>query len=128
MSQPLELNQFAQLLQTDPTVIEALAKHDNPSFEDFLGSGELEDLVKNDSVTVDTIEAAGGYEHYFNIEIQSFGPVYWIQASEFDDIGYFGSEKEAEAFAREEYATYIETLEELQQEDEYEEEEEEEEE
>jgi hypothetical protein len=127
MSQPLELNQFAQLLQTDPAVIEALAKHDNPSFEDFLGSGELEDLVKNDSVTVDTIEAAGGYEHYFNIEIQSFGPVYWIQASEFDDIGYFGSEKEAVEHAREEYATYIETLEELQTET-YEDDEEEEEE
>jgi hypothetical protein len=126
MSQPLELNQFAQLLQTDPAVIEALAKHDNPSFDEFLASSQLEDLVKNHSIEVDTIEAAGGCEHYFNIEIKAFGPVYWIQASEFDDIGYFGSEKEAVEHAREEYGTYIETLEELQSET-YEDEEEEEE-
>jgi hypothetical protein len=126
MSEPLELHHFSHALQKDPTVIEALAETATPSFEEFLASGELENLVKNDSVTVDTIEAAGGYEHYFNIEIQSFGPVYWIQASEFDDIGYFGSEKEAVEHAREEYGTYIETLEELQSET-YEDEEEEEE-
>jgi hypothetical protein len=127
MSEPLELHHFSLALQKDPTVIEALAETATPSFEEFLASGELENLVKNHSIEVDTIEAAGGYEHYFNIEIQSFGPVYWIQASEFDDIGYFGSEKESVEHAREEYATYIETLEELQTET-YEDDEEEEEE
>jgi hypothetical protein len=126
MSEPLELNHFAQLLQSAPAVIEALAENATPSFEKILASGELEDLVKNHSIEVDTIEAAGGCEHYFNIEIKAFGPVYWIQAPEFDDIGYFCSEKEAVEHAREEYATYIETLEELQTET-YEDEEEEEE-
>ncbi len=82
--------------------------------------------MNNHSIEVDTIEAAGGCEHYFNIEIKAFGPVYWIQAPEFDDIGYFGSEKEAVEHAREEYATYIETLEELQTETYKDEEEEEE--
>ncbi len=127
MSEPLEINHFSHALQKDPTVIEALAETAALSFEDFLASGELEDLVKNHSVEVDTIEAAGGCEHYFNIEIKAFGPVYWIQAYEFDDIGYFGSEKEAVEHAREEYGTYIETLEELQSET-YEDDEEEEEE
>jgi hypothetical protein len=127
MSEPLELHHFSHALQKDPTVIEALAETATPSFEEFLASSQLEDLVKNHSIEVDTIEAAGGCEHYFNIEIKAFGPVYWIQASEFDDIGYFGSEKEAVEHAREEYATYIETLEELQTET-YEDDEEEEEE
>ena len=126
MSEPLELHHFSQALQKEPAVIEALAENAAPSFEEFIASGELENLVKNYSIEVDTIEAAGGYEHYFNIEIQSFGPVFWIQASEFDDIGYFGSEKEAVEHAREEYGAYIETLEELQTET-YEDDEEEEE-
>ena len=116
MSEPLKLHHFSQALQKEPTVIEALAENAVQSFEDLLASGKLEDLVKYHSIEVDTIEAAGGYEHYFNIVIQSFGPVFWIQASEFDDIGYFGSENEAAEHAREEYATYIETLEELQSE------------
>ena len=126
MSEPLELHHFSQALQKEPAVIEALAENAAPSFEEFIASGELENLVKNHSIEVDTIEAAGGYENYFNIEIQSFGPVFWIQASEFDDIGYFGSEKEAAEHAREEYGAYIETLEELQTET-YEDDEEEEE-
>ena len=126
MSEPLELHHFSQALQKEPAVIEALAENAAPSFEEFIASGELENLVKNHSIEVDTIEAAGGCEHYFNIEIQSFGPVFWIQASEFDDIGYFGSEKEAAEHAREEYGAYIETLEELQTET-YEDDEEEEE-
>ena len=126
MSEPLELHHFSQALQKEPAVIEALAENAAPSFEEFIASGELENLVKNHYIEVDTIEAAGGYEHYFNIEIQSFGPVFWIQASEFDDIGYFGSEKEAVEHAREEYGAYIETLEELQTET-YEDDEEEEE-
>jgi hypothetical protein len=126
MSEPLELHHFSQALQKEPAVIEALAENAAPSFEEFIASSELENLVKNHSIEVDTIEAAGGCEHYFNIEIKAFGPVYWIQASEFDDIGYFGSEKEAVEHAREEYTTYIETLEELQTET-YEDDEEEEE-
>ena len=123
MSEPLELHQFSLALQKEPAVIEALAESAVSSFEDFLASGELEDLVKNQSIEVDSIEAAGGYEHYFNIVIQSFGPVFWIQAPEFDDIGYFGSEIEALEHAREEYATYIETLEEIQNESDEDEEE-----
>ena len=123
MSEPLELHHFSQVLQNEPAVIEALAESAVSSFEDFLASGELEDLVKNQSIEVDSIEAAGGYEHYFNIVIQSFGPVFWIHAPEFDDIGYFGSEIEALEHAREEYATYIETLEEIQNESDEDEEE-----
>lgn len=116
MSDPLELYHFSEALQSESAVIEAIAESAASSFEEFLATGELEDLVKNQSIEVDTIEAAGGYDHYFNIEIQSFGPVFWIQASEFDDIGYFGSETEAVEHARDEYATYIETLEEIQNE------------
>ena len=123
MSEPLELHHFSQVLQSQPAVIEALAESDVSCFEDFLASGKLEDLVKNHSIEVDTIDAAGGYEHYFNIAIHSFGPIFWIQAPEFEDIGYFGSEIEALEHAREEYASYIETLEEIQNESDEDEEE-----
>ncbi len=127
MSAPAHLNEFASALEKDPSVIKAISKLDGVTFAEFLESGKLEDLVKNDSVTVSSIEASGGYEDFFNIEIQSFGPVFWIWASDFDDIGYFATLKEAEEYAREEYETYIQTLEEMNEEDDWEDEEDEEE-
>jgi hypothetical protein len=122
MSAPRNLDEFSSDLEKDPAVIKALAKLDGATFAEFLESGKLEDLVKSDSVTVSSIEASGGYEDFFNIEIQSFGPVFWIWASDFDDIGYFATLKEAEDFAREEYETYIQTLEEMNEEDDWEDE------
>lgn len=123
MSEPTALHEFSQALQNDPSIIIALAESEISSFDEFLASGSLEDCLKEEASEVDTIEAAGGCEHYFNIEIQSFGPVFWIQANEFDDIGYFGSENEAVEYARREYAVYIETFEQLEAEAEDEEEE-----
>jgi hypothetical protein len=37
----------------------------------------------------------------------NFGRIYWIQAPEFDDIGYFGSLEEAKDIAESEYEPFI---------------------
>jgi len=65
----------------------------------------------------DSIEALGREYERFEIEIYQVGPIYRIRANEFDDIKWFGSEQEAIDHAREEFAPYIEALEESEDED-----------
>jgi hypothetical protein len=107
MTKPIEIDQFLGALAENPRVKEELAESKSSNFQEFFDSGELEDLIKNESSYTDTIQASGGPDLEFDIEIQSFGPVFWIQANEFDDIGYFATEKEAHEYALEEYAPYI---------------------
>ena len=114
MCEPMKLEHFLQSLAQDQRVQEEIAARKGETLQDLLDSGELEDFLKNEGDSIDTIEASGGPEHCFDIEIRAFGPVYWIQAHEFDDIGYFASEKEAHQFASEEYAPYIDTLDEYE--------------
>ena len=57
-----------------------------------------------------TIEGAGPDDDTFSIEVYGFGPVFWISAAEFDDIGYFGSVEEARDYATFEYDAYITEL------------------
>ena len=66
----------------------------------------LADLVSNESESVNTIIGLGGYDK-FEINVMKFGDVYWISAAEFDDIGYFGSEKDAEVVAESNYEPFI---------------------
>ena len=115
MTKPLEIEHFLGTLAENPRVQEELAESEASNFQEFFDSGELEDLVKNESSYMDTIQASGGPEHEFDIEIQSFGPVFWIQANEFDDIGYFATEREAHEYALEEYAPYIGEAEEIEE-------------
>jgi hypothetical protein len=43
-------------------------------------------------------------------KIRRIGPLYFVTANEFDSLKYFGSLKEAESYAREEFSGYIEAL------------------
>lgn len=72
-------------------------------------SDEIEDLIGNNSEPVRDIAARGGMDE-FSIQIIRYGPVYWISAPEFDDIGYFGSLRKAVACAQVEYDVYIERV------------------
>lgn len=65
----------------------------------------ITDLVQNDGTEDDTFYGRGS-DGFFPITICSFGPVSFIRASEFDDIGYFGSTREARAHAEKEYEAY----------------------
>jgi hypothetical protein len=44
------------------------------------------DLVQDESEVVESLTGQGA-EDEFDINIMGFGPVYWVQAAEFDDIG-----------------------------------------
>jgi hypothetical protein len=109
MKAPQAIDAFLEILRDDQRIIQLLVEHPDSDLAQLADSGDLEDLMKSEAVTESTIEASGGEENFFDINIESFCKVYWIQANEFDDIGYFASEKEASDHASEEYAPYIET-------------------
>ena len=65
----------------------------------------LEALVTDECREVDTFYGSGS-DGYFPITICSLGPVSFIRASEFDDIGYFGSTNDARSHAEDSYEPY----------------------
>lgn len=64
-----------------------------------------EEFVINEATVEEDIAAFGAEE--FSIEIMNYGPVYFIRASEFDDIGYFASCDEAKKEAVYHYDSFI---------------------
>jgi hypothetical protein len=73
--------------------------------DDDTVSDLLEALVTDECCEVDTFYGSGS-DGYFPITICSLGPVSFIRASEFDDIGYFGSTNDARSHAEDEYEPY----------------------
>lgn len=68
---------------------------------------EIEELVEDEAVEVKSITARGAWEDPFRIEIKRFGPVRFVSANEFDDIGYFDSTEKARQFARLRFAEFL---------------------
>lgn len=70
--------------------------------------GDIEDLIfdliDSDYEVDDTIYGVGGYGEY-PIEIRSFGPLFWVEAQEFDPIQYFKSFDDALSCAESTYET-----------------------
>jgi len=139
MNQPQPLSSFKeQLLQSEE--IKALIASEfeaeaEAALERFRSGDDeqLWDLIENNKQEVsgspeETIDAAGPDDDIFEIAIWSVGPVYWIGAPEFDDIGYFTSLAEARSHAEDEFESFITELQERQNEEDEEDEEEEEEE
>jgi hypothetical protein len=77
--------------------------------EEELGAHDIiSDLVRNDSVAADSIDGwSSAYNDTFSINIVQFGSVFWIEAAEFDDIGYFGTRQEAKDAAECNYEPFI---------------------
>ena len=73
----------------------------------------LLDVIKDGSEVVDdSIDGAAPDNDVFGVNIMNLGPLYWIQACEFDDIGTFDSLEDAISAAECKFGTYIEVLEE----------------
>ena len=61
----------------------------------------ISDLVQNNSVAAELLAGwSSASNDTFPINIMQFGSVFWIGAPEFDDIGYFGTLKEAKNACR----------------------------
>ena len=128
MTQPKPLSAFIdQLLQSED--IQNLITHEygpeaGAAIERFK-SGDADDLLnlieeKKQEIAhspEETIDAAAPDCDFFEIELWSTGPVFWIRANEYDDIGYFPSLAEARAYAEMEYEGPISELTEREKEE-----------
>lgn len=65
----------------------------------------IDSLVQNDSLEVETFYGRGS-DGFFPITLCALGAITFIRASEFDDIGYFGSTASARSHAEDEYEAY----------------------
>ena len=63
-------------------------------------------LITNDSETVGSYTGLGGLGE-FSISVMKFYNVYWIEAPEFDDVGYFESLENAKDAAEFNYEPFI---------------------
>jgi hypothetical protein len=66
----------------------------------------IEEYIYDNAITVASIEAYGGYGP-FTISIQNFGPLFWVEAPEFDRIKYFATLDDAFSCADEEYQSFL---------------------
>lgn len=63
------------------------------------------DHVKNEAVVVKSFDAIGAYDEPFDVKVLEYKGIFFVQANEFDDIGFFFSQREAED-AAEDLASY----------------------
>jgi hypothetical protein len=108
---PKPLKDFEALLRSDPEITQLLKEEDVTDLSEFIESGALAACLNDYGSLASSIDAWGA-DDAFQIEIYRFGPIYWIRALEFDDIGYFGSQRDAERHAAFEYSGLIEAYEE----------------
>lgn len=129
MTQPKPLSAFKDQLLQSKEIQQLIAEEFGAEAGTALGrfrsgdAADLWDLIEDNKMEIsgcpeDAIEAAAPDDDIFEIEIWSAGPVFWIQANEFDDIGYFGSLIDARRYAEEEFEALISALEEREEEDE----------
>ncbi|RFC43009.1 MAG: hypothetical protein DVB23_002834 [Verrucomicrobia bacterium] len=121
MTKPQDLTTFKEQLLASPTVQDILAEH-CPEGKDAAiarfrsgDDGQFWDLIQNEmdlgSGDFETsLMAAAPDDDVFEIEIFSLGPVFWIRANEFDDIGFFGNRQDALAYAEDFFESAIQEL------------------
>jgi hypothetical protein len=66
----------------------------------------ISELILNESTDVEDLEGQG-YAGEFPIIIYQFGPLFWIYAQEFDNVGYFDTAEDALSHAEEEWSSYM---------------------
>ena len=68
----------------------------------------IHDLIHNNPVVVESLEGlSSAYDETFPINIVRFGKVFWIDAMEFDDVGYFDTLQKAKDAAEFNYEPFI---------------------
>jgi hypothetical protein len=71
------------------------------NYEDIIG-----DYIENNAVEIETLYGMGSYGE-FPISILNYGPLFWVQAQEFDSIKFFKSKEDAVSCAEWEYEAYL---------------------
>ena len=90
------------------TVIAKMNAGETLSDEELGAHDIIHDLVHNNSVVADSLAGwSSASDDTFPINVMQFGSVFWIEAQEFDDIGYFDTLEEAKDAAEANYEPTI---------------------
>ena len=96
----------AALGERSADVIARATQGDTTDFLEWFEEWRLNDLGD----PVEQLEGAAPDDDTFSIDIHQTGPLFWIQANEFDDICYFGSKDNAVEHAEMEFSGFIDAL------------------
>jgi len=121
MTTPRPLQEFKDLLLKSKAIKNLVAEHYGPTAKARMKQfqegniDDLLDLIEENKQELsgspeETIEGAAPDNDVFEIELWAAGPVFWIRANEFDDIGYFSSLKDARTHAQREFEDFISEL------------------
>lgn len=121
MIEPKPLQAFTDILLKSKAIKKLVTEHYGTDAKQRMKqfqAGEAADLLDLIEVSKmdlsgspeDTIEAAAPNDDIFEIELWETGPVFWIRANEFDDIGYFLSLQGARIYAKQEFESFISEL------------------
>jgi len=128
MSSPQDISEFKDSIlaseEIRALVKEELGKEADEKWAAFHRGenlGDLYDLISNHGTCFG--EEVGGFEgaapdnDVFPITIWRVGPLFFVTAPEFDDLKYFGSLKDADDYAGDYFCSYVEELNEREQEE-----------
>jgi hypothetical protein len=121
MIEPQPLQSFTNILLKSKAIKKLVTEHYGAEARQRMKQfrvGEIDDLVELIEINklqlaespVETLQGAAPDNDVFHIELCAVGPVFYIRANEFDDIGYFSSLKKARIYAESEFEGFISEL------------------
>ncbi len=117
-----EIEEFREQLMECPKLIKQLKEYKEgnltkKSFGELID--EINEIIHDYSDVVEELEALGAYDDPFNIMIMSFSDIlFWVQANEFDDAGYFITKDEALNYASNNFESFFTALKNYEEENE----------
>jgi hypothetical protein len=91
-----------------PAIVVKMKTGESLSDEEVGAYDTICDLVRNNSFVADSLTGwSSADDDTFGINIMQFGSVFWIEAPEFDDIGYFDTIEDAKEAAEANYEPLI---------------------
>jgi hypothetical protein len=91
-----------------PAILAKMKAGKSLSDQELGAHDTIHDLVSNNSIVADSLTGwSSADDDTFGINIMQFGSVFWIEAPEFDDIGYFDTLEDAKEAAKFNYEPFI---------------------
>lgn len=89
---------YHMLAKTD--ILQKYLASSKGHFDFFAFVDFASDYVKNEANPFANLDAVGAYDETFEVVVVEYQGIYFVQANEFDDIGFFLSRSEAEEAAK----------------------------
>ena len=118
-----EIEEFRKQLIECPQLIKEINEYGEEvltekSFDELID--RINEIIHDYSDVVEELEALGAYDDPFNIMIMSFSDIlFWVQANEFDDAGYFLTKDEALNYASDNFEPFFTALREHEEENDH---------